>query len=112
MDHLTTLCAESAAEEPWDEGADGPDEEPAVGRQRHADAQEMMTCFAIPKLRELPVYVLNVGPRPPGVPGLRHQKSPLFVKTQRLSPFYSLPCCQWGELAAVTFTEWPHILQL
>lgn len=62
MDHLATLCAESAAEEPGDEGADGPDEEPAVGRQRHADPQEMMTCFTIPKLRELPVYVLNVGP--------------------------------------------------
>lgn len=40
-DHLATLCAESAPEEPGDEGADGPDEEPAVGRERHADPQEM-----------------------------------------------------------------------
>lgn len=105
MDHLATLCAESAAEEPGDEGADGPDEEPAVGRQRHADPQEMMTCFTIPRLRELPVYVLNVGPRPLGVPAVRHQEAPLSVKTQRLLPFYSLPCCQWGELAAAIFTE-------
>lgn len=52
---LTTVYAESAAEEPGDEGADGPNEEPAVGRQCHADPQEMMTCFTIPKLRELPV---------------------------------------------------------
>lgn len=60
-DHLAILCAESAAEEPGDEGADGPDEEPAVGRQRHADPQEMMTCVTIPKLRQLPVCVFERG---------------------------------------------------
>lgn len=32
---------EGASEEPGDEGSDGSDEEPAVGRQRHADAQEV-----------------------------------------------------------------------
>ena len=34
--------AEGASEEPGDEGSDGSDEEPAVGRQRHADSQEMI----------------------------------------------------------------------
>uniref|UniRef100_A0A3B3BJM3 Mediator of RNA polymerase II transcription subunit 30 n=1 Tax=Oryzias melastigma TaxID=30732 RepID=A0A3B3BJM3_ORYME len=37
---------ESAAEEPGDEGTDGPDEKPAVGRQRHADAQEVTAIRA------------------------------------------------------------------
>lgn len=40
---MAILCAESAPEEPGDEGADGPDEEPAVGRECHADPQEMMS---------------------------------------------------------------------
>lgn len=39
--HLDPLRAESAPEEPGDEGADGPDEEPAVGRERHADPAEV-----------------------------------------------------------------------
>lgn len=43
MDHLASLCAESAPEEPGDEGADGPDAEPAVGRERHADPAEVMS---------------------------------------------------------------------
>ncbi len=34
--------AEGTSEEPGDEGSDGPDEEPAVGRQRHADTQQMI----------------------------------------------------------------------
>ena len=47
--------AESAPEEPGDESPDGPDEEPAVGRQRNADAQEVtsldtwMDCGQIQK---------------------------------------------------------------
>lgn len=38
--------AEGASEEPGDEGADGSDEEPAVGRQRHADAQEVTRALS------------------------------------------------------------------
>ena len=34
--------AEGTSKEPGDEGSDGSDEEPAVGRQCHADTQEMM----------------------------------------------------------------------
>lgn len=34
--------AEGTSEEPGDEGSDGSDEEPALGCQRHADAQEMI----------------------------------------------------------------------
>lgn len=40
--------AESTSEEPGDEDSDGSDEEPAVGRQRHADAQEMILLHAGP----------------------------------------------------------------
>lgn len=36
------LSAEGPSEEPGDEGSDGSDEEPAVGCQCHADAQEMI----------------------------------------------------------------------
>lgn len=39
--------AEGPSEEPGDEGSDGSDEEPAVGRQRHADAQEMINLHRI-----------------------------------------------------------------
>lgn len=47
--HLSCWLAEGASEEPGDEGADGSDEEPAVGRQRHVDAEEMtvLGCFFI-----------------------------------------------------------------
>lgn len=34
--------AEGTPEEPRDEGSDGSDEEPAVGRQRHAHPQEVI----------------------------------------------------------------------
>lgn len=40
-DSLGFPLPEGASEEPGDEGSDGSDEEPAVGRQRHADAQEV-----------------------------------------------------------------------
>lgn len=39
---LSGSPAEGSTEEPGDEGSDGSDEEPAVGCQRHADAQEIM----------------------------------------------------------------------
>lgn len=35
--------AEGSSKEPGDEGSNGSDEEPAVGRQCHADAQEFFT---------------------------------------------------------------------
>lgn len=38
---LSGSPAEGTPEEPGDEGTDGSDEEPAVGCQRHADAQEV-----------------------------------------------------------------------
>lgn len=42
---LSCWLPEGASEEPGDEGADGSDEEPAVGRQRHVDAEEMTVIF-------------------------------------------------------------------
>jgi len=45
------LMAESASEEPGAEGSDGPDEEPAVGRQRHADTQEVRSSEDAPPPR-------------------------------------------------------------
>lgn len=44
---LSCSLPEGASEEPGDEGADGSDEEPAVGRQRHVDAEEMTVIFFI-----------------------------------------------------------------
>lgn len=60
------LPAEGASEEPGDEGADGSDEEPAVGRQCHADPQEMI----------VPVDALSFkGSIPLQTYGLRHSKA-------------------------------------
>lgn len=38
---ISCWLAEGASEEPGDEGADGSDEEPSVGRQRYVDTEEM-----------------------------------------------------------------------
>lgn len=43
--YFSCCLPEGASEEPGDEGADGSDEEPAVGRQRHVDAEEMTVIF-------------------------------------------------------------------
>lgn len=43
--YLSCWLAESTSEEPGDEGADGSDEEPRVGRQRYADTEEMTVWF-------------------------------------------------------------------
>lgn len=45
--YLSCWLSEGASEEPGDEGADGSDEEPAVGHQRHVDAEEMTVIFFI-----------------------------------------------------------------
>ena len=39
---------EDEAEKPGDEDSDGPDEEPVMGRQRHADTQEMISQMNSP----------------------------------------------------------------
>lgn len=39
--YVSCWLAEGASEEPGDEGADGSDEEPSVGRQRYVDTEEM-----------------------------------------------------------------------
>lgn len=50
---LSGSPAEGTTEEPGDEGSDGSDEEPAVGCQRHADAQEIMVPLHPPFVRRL-----------------------------------------------------------
>lgn len=50
---LSGSPAEGTTEEPRDEGSDGSDEEPAVGCQRHAYAQEIMVPLHPPFVRRL-----------------------------------------------------------
>lgn len=44
--YVSCWLAEGASEEPGDEGADGSDEEPSVGRQRYVDTEEMTLYFS------------------------------------------------------------------
>lgn len=46
--YMFFFLTESEAEEPGDEGANGPDEEPPVGRQCHAHHAKMTAvCFLV-----------------------------------------------------------------
>lgn len=62
--YVSCWLAEGASEEPGDEGADGSDEEPSVGRQRYVDTEEM-TLYLLKFfffLRERGVSLLKTSP--------------------------------------------------